>query len=427
MTIDSMIRGVQNIDPLKLTCLNPLWDNKKAYGGSNMAGIAPYVKFFTQNTDGTFNIPRNYHSHKGMVDNRQVGRKIDVKFNGELRPNQKFLENYEFGVDSILNAYCGFGKSISGAYLISRIKRQTLIICPTVFLCKQWRDELTKFLPGTSLCIAKGSKQPFVHKDVVIMTYSLASKLSFDRLECFGFALLDEGHKIGATTYAPIMEKLPAKERVLLTATWYREDQITDFMRYHFKRIIPIKSTEPPAKLYFIETGFSVNPRFVKGFMNIEKEVNYSPSRQDIVHNIISKCMAKGRKPILIGKRKEPLKQIASKYPNGALLTSDEMKKPNTVEKVRSHSDVIIGINTLLKEGVDCPSADTLIVLSPMGNIEQMIGRIIRKYEGKRPPVVLYLYDNIRQYQNTISAALDHIPNAIYSDTINHSNLEIIL
>ncbi len=434
MTVDSMIRNVPNIDRLLLTALNPKFDAVKAYGGSNMAGIPPYIKFYTENPDGTVNVPRNFHSQEGMVDNRVLGKDIDISFTGTLRPTQEFLKTFELGIDTILNAYCGFGKSISGAYLISRIKKQTLIICPTTFLCKQWKTELDRFLSspysmmGINSAIVKSSSQIFMQNDIVIMTYSLASKLSADRLSVFGCVILDEGHKIGANTYAPIMEKLPAKERILLTATWYRQgDKVLDIMRYHFKRIIPIKSDEPPAKMYFVETDFSINPRFVKGFNAIEKETNSSPIRQNVIHGIIKECLNKNYLPIIMGKRKDALKQLSSHYPDGVLLTSETMKIKDTVDKVRSEAKSIFGISQLIREGVDIQKASVLIIVTPHGSIEQAIGRVIRKMEGKKAPIIIFLYDNISAYANTISKSLDNIPNALYISTINHRNISSIL
>jgi len=73
-----------------------------------------------------------------IVDKRQVGRQIDVSFNGELYPEQKVaaerLLTYDMGM---LAAATAFGKTVIGANLIARRKVNTLVLVHTVEIYEQ--------------------------------------------------------------------------------------------------------------------------------------------------------------------------------------------------------------------------------------------------------------------------------------------------
>jgi hypothetical protein len=78
------------------------------------------------------------------VDDKTVsGRKIDVEFNGSLYPEQQTavesLTNYTNG---ILAAETAFGKTVTAAGIIAKLKVNTLILVHTQALLEQWQRSL---------------------------------------------------------------------------------------------------------------------------------------------------------------------------------------------------------------------------------------------------------------------------------------------
>jgi superfamily II DNA or RNA helicase len=63
---------------------------------------------------------------------------------------------------------------------------------------------------------------------------------------------------------------------------------------------------------------------------------------------------------------------------------------------------IIIGTYNMIEEGFDCKSLDTLIMATPKVNIEQSVGRILRKQKADRTikPLVIDIYD---QFANNIN------------------------
>lgn len=137
------------------------------------------------------------------------------------------------------------------------------------------------------------------------------------------------------------------------------------------------------------------------------------PRTFDIL-DLIKTLHTAGRKVIVLSKRKEQLFDLEGKLKRrgikAGVFVSEKAKeykdyckrKGRTIEEQRdfvfNESRVILGIDKLAEEGMDVPSFDTLIYLHPIKDIEQSIGRILRKVDGKREPIAFYLIDEVNMY-----------------------------
>ena len=66
-------------------------------------------------------------------------------------------------------------------------------------------------------------------------------------------------------------------------------------------------------------------------------------------------------------------------------------------------SKLVFATTQKIKDGVDCKSQDCLILGSPVRNIEQLSGRIVRTDEGKKIPIIIDIID-IDEQQVRLSA-----------------------
>ena len=93
-------------------------------------------------------LPKIYALNKlGKPDEYKVpeGDTIDLKFNGSVRENQKkaidsSLSTLKSTGGGLLVLPCGYGKTCIALYLISQIKKKTLVICHKEFLVEQWKE-----------------------------------------------------------------------------------------------------------------------------------------------------------------------------------------------------------------------------------------------------------------------------------------------
>ena len=109
------------------------------------------------------------------VDNTPEGDKIKVKFTGTLRENQEepvritrkaFKNPLKRG--GILALAAGFGKTTISLFLISKLKRKTIVLVHKEFLMEQWIERIKQFLPTARIGKIQGKVFDISNKDIVI-------------------------------------------------------------------------------------------------------------------------------------------------------------------------------------------------------------------------------------------------------------------
>ena len=81
------------------------------------------------------------------IDNMNKGKNIKIKFNSELRDKQKpvvkkFIEEAKITGGGIISVPCGFGKTMLSLYIISKLKKKTLVIVHKKLLMNQLKERI---------------------------------------------------------------------------------------------------------------------------------------------------------------------------------------------------------------------------------------------------------------------------------------------
>tara|TARA_Y100000996_G_scaffold396684_1_gene363029 strand:+ start:722 stop:1264 length:543 start_codon:yes stop_codon:yes gene_type:complete len=100
-------------------------------------------------------LPRFYGLKKfgtPTLDQMEEGDDINLSFNGDLREEQKpieeiYLKNAHEKGGGIISIRCGGGKTVLALHIISVLKKKTVVIVHKDFLMTQWRDRILEFLP----------------------------------------------------------------------------------------------------------------------------------------------------------------------------------------------------------------------------------------------------------------------------------------
>ena len=147
-------------------------------------------------------IPRFYGLEiYGEADEMLIedGKKINLKFNGELRPKQKpvvekYMKHIKNNHSGLLALHTGFGKTCLALNIISRIKQKTLIIVHKEFLLRQWIERIEQFLPDARVGRIQAKTIDTEDKDIVIcMLQSLSMKdYPKDMFKEYGLSIYDE-------------------------------------------------------------------------------------------------------------------------------------------------------------------------------------------------------------------------------------------
>ena len=118
----------------------------------------------------------------------QDGEDIDFKFTGTLREEQKVhVEKYieaarnPLKLGGLINLNCGAGKTVIALYIMSVLKKKTLIIVHKDFLLNQWKDRIEEYIEYSRIGYIKGPKTEVRGNDIVIASLQSLSMKEYDK------------------------------------------------------------------------------------------------------------------------------------------------------------------------------------------------------------------------------------------------------
>lgn len=343
------------------------------------------------------------------VDDKRVsGKKIRAKFKGELRPDQKrAAQELVINEMGILAAVPGFGKTVLAAYCISKRKVNTLVLVHRQQLVRQWKERLSSFLdlPTTSIGQISGGKR----KSTGIVDVATIQSLNHDGVvddlvEQYGQVIVDECHGVGSVDFEQVLRQVKAKWILGLTATPVRYDG------HHPIIAMQCGPIRHRVRHSDIDTGISehiVLPRFTKatrpefahqnlGTQEIITELAKNEERNEMIIGDILLAIAEKRTPLVLTNRKEHLQLLQQKLEGrvkniivfrGGLSLKKLNELTKQLEAVpRQEERIVLAIGQCIGEGFDDPRLDTLFLAMPIafrGRLEQYVGRLHRKHEGK--------------------------------------------
>ena len=168
------------------------------------------------------------------------GLNISLEFQGSLRDTQapvvkayldKVLSSDEevTGGGGLLELPCGFGKTSISLYILSKLKKKTLVIVHKEFLMNQWIERIQQFLPNAKIGKIQGQIIDIEGKDIVLgMLQSLSMKdYPASLFDSFGLTIIDEVHHISSEVFSCALFKLVTKYMLGLSATMERSDGTT--------------------------------------------------------------------------------------------------------------------------------------------------------------------------------------------------------
>src|SRR5438128_279658 len=148
-------------------------------------------------------------------DERHNGCRLNVKFQGELRREQKVAADamlrHETG---ILAATTAFGKTVVAAWLIAQRGVNTLVLVHRRQLLDQWVERLSTFLdmPAKSIGrIGGGRSRPTGMLDVAIIQSLVRKGVVNDCVAEYGHVIVDECHHLSAHSFEQVTRRAKAQ------------------------------------------------------------------------------------------------------------------------------------------------------------------------------------------------------------------------
>jgi superfamily II DNA or RNA helicase len=362
-------------------------------------------------------IPKYYGIQKfgkNYINKLPESYNIDLDFSGSLReyqlePIKIILESLEKGNSGIVEAKCGFGKTTVSCYLISKLKKKTLVIVHKEFLLNQWKERIQQFLPEANIGIIQQNKIEIEGKDIVIaMLQSISMKdYAENTFDTFGLVIIDECHRVPCNVFSQALKKINSEYILGLSATPKRLDKLDQVLKWYIGDVIYkyIKTNDVHINVNVDKYSlFSTESSYNQVLLNYNQKANMPVminnicnynKRSNIIINIIKDLILENRNILLLSDRRNHLDYLYNIIKNNNICTVGYyvggMKQ--SALKESENKQIILGTFSMAAEGMDIPSLNTLILASPKSNIEQSVGRILRKKHDNIDPKIIDIVD----------------------------------
>lgn len=315
----------------------------------------------------------------------------------ELRPSQQ--EVYDKVNEScIINALVGWGKTFTSLAIAKKLGQKTLIVTHTTNLRNQWKREVEKLFGFTPGIIGSGEfdmSTPIV----VGNTQTLYKKLTEISRE-FGTIIVDEFHHLPAKTFNKIVDNNAAKYKIGLSGTVKRKDGKHVIFQDYFSPILhrPAKENTLTPEIIIHKSEIRFPDGAGTPWAKRVNAVAYSEEYQHLVAFLGSAMVSQGHKVLIVSDRTELLKNVAKLCGDDFICITGEVKidEREPLEKqLYENKHGLCGSISIYKEGISINCLSCLILATPINNeplLEQLIGRVIRNYEGKQQPAVIDIH-----------------------------------
>jgi superfamily II DNA or RNA helicase len=350
-------------------------------------------------------IPEHYE----IVDKRVVKPITFPDFKFELRESQQKVYD-ELEDNSIINAWVSWGKTFTGLAIAGKLGQKTLVVTHTVPLRNQWAKEVKKVF-GIDAGIIGSGRFELDAPIVIGNTQTLYRNVSKIRKE-FGTVILDEMHHVSSPTFSKILDTNYCRYKIGLSGTIERKDGKHVVFRDYFGN----KLFKPPKENYMTPSVHLVKSeiRFMDGnktpWANRVTKLANNEEYRHTISMLAAAYAAKGHKVLVVSDRVSFLKACAELTGDKAIcVTGDVMHedRETLVEEILTgDKNVLYGTQAIFSEGISVDTLSCLILATPVNNeplLTQLIGRVIRKKEGKINPVIvdIHLKGNTARKQAT--------------------------
>ena len=339
-------------------------------------------------------IPQDYE----VVDKREVIKADFPEFKFDLRESQKAVYD-ELNDNAIINAWVSWGKTFTGLAIAGKLGLKTLVVTHTVPLRNQWAREVEKVYGFKPSIIGSGS---FDTSGPVVIgnTQTLYRNIAEIR-HIFGTVILDEMHHVSSPTFSKIIDTNYARYKIGLSGTIERKDGKHVVFRDYFGHNV----FKPPKENFMAPSVHILHSevRFMDGakipWANRVTALGNNEEYRHTVALTAAAYAAKGHKVLVVSDRVHFLKACAELAGEDAICVTGEVPHEDREKYMSEIRDgkkkILFGTQAIFSEGISLNNLSCLILGTPINNeplLTQLIGRVIRKEENKRDPVIVDIH-----------------------------------
>ncbi len=342
-----------------------------------------------------------------MKDERHIGKRLRLRFHGELTPVQKraaeALLQHDIGV---FVAPPGLGKTVLATHLLAERGRNTLILVHRSPLLDQWVTQLSMFLGIDETKVGRiggGKRGDNGTLDVAMLQNLVRQGRVDDRVASYGHVIVDECHHVPAASFERVLSDVKARYVLGLTATPHRRDGHDPIIEM---QLGPVRFSVDPRsqaaqrpfehRLIVRETRFRLGTSADVGIQRIYRSLATDEARNHMILDDVIRAVHEGRSPILLTERRDHLEYFAQRLRNfvrhlvvlwGGMTTRERSKTAAGLARIPDEEErLVLATGRYIGEGFDDARLDTLFLAMPIswrGTLAQYTGRLQRLHPRK--------------------------------------------
>jgi superfamily II DNA or RNA helicase len=361
-------------------------------------------------------------------DMRVTGERHELSCSTQLRPEQAdAVRQLVEEETSILIAAPGSGKTVIACAAIASRACSTLVLVDRKALADQWRDRLQRHLGFKCGQIGGGRSKTTGIIEIALLP-ALARRDNVEDLTAgYGFVIADECHHIAASAFFHVLNRIPARCWLGLTATPERRDGLEDLIYHqlgsHHVTLegptagqLPSAGTDllaPHPVLHVHPTQFhytgQADPSAPGGIAEIYRALISDETRLEQIVSDILAAHTDGANILVLTTWINHLNAIVERLRNAGksvIVLSGQVKarqRREISEQLTNHTPdseplLVVGTGSFIGEGFDCPALDTLFLAAPItfkNRLVQYVGRITRPHPAKTTATVHDYHDEL--------------------------------
>jgi superfamily II DNA or RNA helicase len=332
---------------------------------------------------------------------------IDEYYGFELNKDRRFLlgdGTFTHNTVISLNIACHF-------------KLKTLIIVHKTFLLNQWKERIEQFT-NASIGILQRDKIDYKKDFVIGMLQSIAKdKYPEKYFKKFGLVIFDEAHHAPSQYFSKALPMISCKKTLALSATPERNDKMEKVLYWYFGDVIHKAEKKKNNKVIVQLIDYKLNNKNFKEFkLGFTGDVN----KPKTITNLTT---IKERNLFIV----QTIKDLFNNPERNILILSDRVEHLNTLYelltihiKFKNEPDmgyyigklkqkeldksatkrIILATYGMAAEALDIPQLNTLILSTPRSDVEQAVGRILRKQDYHLEPIIIDIVDSLKSCSN---------------------------
>ena len=311
-------------------------------------------------------------------------------FKGTLRENQveavkKMYSDLATYHTSLAFLYTGFGKTACAIYLAACFQPSLLVIyVHKLSLQVQWKEAVETFLSGINVSIRTIQKQ-------------LRNLQEMNDFNDDTFVIFDETHHIAAECFSQLLQCSAAGYHLAVSATSHRKDGLEKLLELflgrpsvvltdlQFKPAVFVSKFNGGKELY----DFKIRRVFkedVVDYNDVLERLCSCEERNLHIMSILQKVS--DRNTLVLSRRRKHASNLctmASLFNEDCRLLLGGMKEKQ-LEKVKAPENkqkfMLFATTSAAGEGFDLDSLQCILLATPSTNVQQEVGRILRKHQS---------------------------------------------